>query len=422
METPEFLLEGARIIDPVRGIDSVGDVAIRDGHFVTPELLHSPKRINLAGKVLCPGFIDLHVHLRDPGQTHKEDIASGTRAAAAGGFTTVLAMPNTVPAIDTPEAVRDVMDRAAGCPAHVLQAGALTYGREGIDPTSLQELKEAGAPAFSDDGSTTQSAGIMRHAMLWAAALNIPVIDHCEDTSLSKPGLMHEGAVSRELHLPGQPRSAEELIVARDIMLAKETGCHVHLQHLSSAGSVEMLRNARKQGLPVTGEVTPHHLFLTDEACRTFGTNAKMAPPLREESDRQALIDALRDGTITAIATDHAPHTAAEKANGWFKAPFGIVGIEAVVPLCLTELYHTGILSLSNLVALFTKGPREILHLQIGSLSFGAPADLTVLDLDARHILQVANFKSQGKNCPYDGWKCHGAVHSTFLNGIEQII
>lgn len=401
----EFLYINARVVDPVRGIDEVREVAVKDMLFADPGQLSAPCVIDMTGKVLCPGFTDVHVHLREPGQTHKEDIASGTAAAANGGFTSVLAMPNTTPAVDNMETVRSILDRAKGMPARVWQSICITKGRLGLELVDMEALD---APAFTDDGSTTQNEELMRAAMTIAARRGIPVIDHCENTALSKPGVMHRGRISEELGLPGQPREAEESIVERDIRLAAETGCRVHLQHLSSAGSIELLRQARKAGIPVSGEATPHHLFLTDEACRKYGTNAKMAPPLREESDRQALLEGVADGTISIIATDHAPHTAEEKAAGWTKAPFGIVGIETVVPLCLTGLYHSGLISLSHLVSLFTSGPRELLNLPIGSMAPGEPADMTVLDLETKFKIDVNEFKSRGHNCPYDGWECHG--------------
>lgn len=408
----EILYRNGRVVDPVNGIDRLGDVAIKDGVFVSAADLSNPDVVDMTGKVLCPGFVDVHVHLRDPGQTHKENLATGTAAAANGGFTSILAMPNTLPAVDSVAIYEDICRRASGSPVHVLQSACITKGRAGIEMADLRALAAAGIPAFSDDGSTTQNTVVMEDAMSLAAELGVPVIDHCENTSLSKPGVMHEGKVSARLGLPGQPRAAEESIVARDIELARKTGCRVHLQHLSSAGSIAMLRQAIQEGLPVSGEATPHHLFLTDEACEKYGTNAKMAPPLREEADCLALIEALQDGTISVIATDHAPHTADEKATGWHKAPFGIVGIEAAVPLCLTGLYHKGILSLTQLVSLFTLGPRKLLNLPIGSMNIGERADITVLDLNAEFSINVNEFKSMGRNCPYDGWKCKGSAKS----------
>jgi len=327
-------------------------------------------------------------------------------------------MPNTTPAIDTAERVQAVRQAAAERGAvHVLQAGALTLGRAGKELADYASMQVAGAPVLTDDGSTPQDSAVMRAAMQAAAALRLPVVDHCEDAGLSKPGVMHAGAMAALMQLPGQPRAAEEAIVTRDIALARETGCRVHLQHLSTAGAVQELRAARQEGLPVSGEVTPHHLFLTDAAAAVYGVNAKMAPPLREESDRQALLAGVLDGTITCIATDHAPHTRAEKAAGWLEAPFGIVGLEAAVPLCPTGLYHTGFLSLSRLVSLFTQGPRELLGLPVGAMTIGAAADVTVLDLDAPHRLKVAEFVSRSHNCPYDGWACRGKVVGVFVEG-----
>ncbi len=414
----QVVLTGGRVVDPSEGVDEIRDIGICNGRIVPPETIPNAKRESMAGKVIAPGFIDVHVHLREPGQTHKEDIATGTAAAAAGGFTTVVAMPNTVPAMDTAERVAEFMELVARkANVRVLPAGAITMGRQGEIATNVRELVQAGCPVLSDDGSTPQKSGLMRSIMQAAAEAGVPVVDHCEDVSLSKPGVLHDGNVAKKLGLPGQPRSAEEVIVARDLILAKETGCHLHLQHLSCAGSVEMIRNAKKEGVKVTAEATPHHLFLTDEACLKFGTNAKMAPPLREESDRLALIEGVKDGTIDMIATDHAPHTDEEKAQGWQKAPFGIVGIETVVPLCLTHLYHAGLLDLSHLISLFTTGPAKLLAVfckkigqPLGSLAVGSTGGVTVLDLEAEHTIDVRLFKSKSRNCPYNGMVCKGKV------------
>jgi len=410
----EVIFTNARVVDPVSGIDGKIDIGVRNGVFAPPETLRSPRKVDLTGKVLCPGFTDVHVHLRYPGQTHKEDIASATAAAANGGFTSVLAMPNTAPAVDSQAIIQDILERSRSMPARVWQSCCITKGRLGKELADIEHIE---APAFTDDGSTPQDENLMRRAMEITAKRCIPIIDHCENTSISKPGVMHEGVVSRELGLPGQPREAEESIVRRDIRLASETGCRVHLQHLSSAGSVAMLRDARRQGIDISGEATPHHLFLTDEACRIHGVNAKMAPPLREESDRLALIEGLRDGTISMIATDHAPHTAEEKAAGWLKAPFGIVGIEAVIPLCLTRLYHEGILTLLQFVSLFTCGPRALLNLPIGSMQPGEPADMTILDINIPNTIDVSSFRSRGRNCPYDGLRCYGKPVATIVGG-----
>ena len=412
------ILAGGRVVDPSRNIDKIQDIGICNGMIVPPETIPDAKREDMSGKVVAPGFIDVHVHLREPGQTYKEDIDTGTAAAAAGGFTTVVSMPNTVPAMDTAERVAEFMELVAQkANVRVLPAGAITIGRKGEVAANVEELVQAGCPVLSDDGSTPQSAGLMRSIMHVAAEIGVPIVDHCEDFSLSKPGVLHDGKVARKLGLPGQPRSAEEVIVARDLILAKETGCHLHLQHLSSKGSVELLRQAKQEGLNVTAEVTPHHLFLTDDACLGFGANAKMAPPLREEEDRQALIEALKDGTIDMIATDHAPHSAEEKAMGWDKAPFGIIGLETAVPLCLTYLYQANILNLGELVSKFTVGPAKLLASfcskvgqKLGTLEEGSTGGVTILDLNASYVIDVQSFKSKSRNCPYDGMVCRGGV------------
>jgi dihydroorotase len=415
----EYLLAGARLIDPAFDRNEIGVLAIRGDRLVAPDSLSSDAiRLDLRGKVVAPGFLDLHVHLREPGQTWKEDIVSGSKAAACGGFTAVLAMPNTAPPIDSVAAFRELNSRLPGrANIEVLQSVALTVGRKGEQLTDIRALKAAGVVALTDDGSTPQDENLMRQAMLLAHECGLPVIDHCEEVSLSKLAIMHEGKVSRRLGLSGQPRLAEERIVERDIRLCRETGCRVHLQHLSSGGSVELLRQARAEGLPISGEVTPHHLFLIDQAIEKHGSNAKMAPPLREESDRQALLAALCDGTISVIATDHAPHSKEEKAQDISKAPFGIIGIEAVVPLCLTLLYHKGLLSLSELVKRLSNAPRELLGLPLVTLTPGATANLTILEPDHEFILDTAKFHSKSLNCPYQGFPCKGKVYAVCYQG-----
>ena len=412
----DFLYRGARVIDPVNGVDEIRDIAVSNGLFAKEEELVEPTIIDLSGKVLCPGFTDVHVHLRDPGQLHKETLETGTAAAANGGFTAILAMPNTIPAMDSPDRIAEIMQMATSAPVRVYQSACLTKGRDGLEMADLDALAKSGAPAFTDDGSTPQQAGLMRKIMAKAASINMPVIDHCEDKSLSAGGVMHAGDCAKRLGFKGQPRSAEELIVARDIMLAAETGCRVHLQHLSSKGSVDMLRRARKMGIPVSGEATPHHLLLTDRAVESFGANAKMSPPLREEEDRQALIEAICDGTISMVATDHAPHTQQEKAQGMETAPFGIVGIEVAISLCIAELYGKGIITLEKLASLFTAGPRELLHLPLGAMNYGEKADMTLLDLEQNFTVNTSDFLSKGRNCPYQGWRGKGKACS-ILNG-----
>ncbi len=415
----EYLFSGARILAPARAFDAVADLAVKDGVIVAPaELSSRAKKIDLKGKLIAPGFFDMHVHLREPGQTHKEDIASGTRAAAAGGFTGLLAMPNTDPPISSVEDFlqqQKLLAQKALIP--VLQCVSLTQGREGKALNELMALRQAGVKALSDDGGTPQDEELMRRAMLAAKEAGLPIIDHCEDYSLSRPGVMHEGAVSRRLGLPGQPRLAEKRMVQRDIRLCRETGCRVHLQHLSSAGSVKMLRQARQEGLPISGEVMPHHLLFTDQDVEKYGVNAKMAPPLREESDRQALLEALCEGSISVLATDHAPHSQAEKALGMLKAPFGITGLEQAVALCLTLLYHSGKISLAELIKRFSCAPREILQMPQLSLEIGETAELTIIDLEQKHQLSLQNSCSKARNCPYEGMSCKGKPWAVFSQG-----
>jgi dihydroorotase len=413
-----LILRGGRVIDPANGIDEVRDVAVADGIIVPAEQLTDARVIDLAGLVVAPGFIDMHVHLRDPGQTHKEDIASGTRAAAAGGFSTVVAMPNTAPPIDSAERLAEVQDRIRQhAVVRVLQAAALSSAQQGQVPTDYAALKRQGTVMLTDDGHFADDSLLMLQAMRAAAAEGLVIADHCEDERLCAGGVLHYGAVARQMGLPGKVRSSEDVAVARDILLAMETGAHVHIQHVSSAGTVELLRFARNRGARVSAEVTPHHLSLTDSACIEYGTNAKMNPPLREESDRLALVAAVKDGTIEAIATDHAPHTDEEKAVPFANAPSGIVGLEAAVPVCLTQLYHRDGMPLSDLVARFTSGPRRILGIDAGTLSVGAAADITVLDINRKHTLQMAAFKSKSRNCPYDNWPCQGKAAAVMVAG-----
>lgn len=413
-----LILRGARVVDPNSGTDEIRDLAVADGCFTDPERVAGVHVLDLGGLVATPGFIDLHVHLRDPGQTWKEDVTTGTRAAAAGGFTTVVAMPNTTPPIDSPSILRETLDRfRQSAVVRVLQTAAITLGRQGRVLSDAAALKAAGAPALTDDGRAVPNAGLLRAAMFAAKHAGLPILEHCEDLSVVGNGVLHDGEAAQRLGLPGTPTVSEELTVARDILLARETGCPLHIQHVSSAGTIERIREARAQGVPVTAEVAPHHLLLTDAACLKFGANARMNPPLRTEADRRALIEGLCDGTFDAIATDHAPHSAEEKDRSFPEAPAGIIGLEAAVPLCLTEFVHTGTIELSKLVARFTSGPRRVLGLKQGVLQPGSPADLTVFDLNAEFALDVAKFHSRSRNCPYHGRRCRGRVVATMVGG-----
>ncbi|MCK5804319.1 MAG: dihydroorotase [Lentisphaeria bacterium] len=412
------ILRGGRLIDPVNGIDEIRDVAFRDGVMAPPESAGGAEILDVSGLVIAPGFVDLHVHLRDPGQTHKEDMGTCTLAAVHGGFTTVLGMPNTRPPADCPEVVADILERAvAQAHCQVLQTGALSVGRWGKELTDYAALKAAGATVLTDDGSCIQDAALMLQALQRAKACGLPVIEHCEDDAVCAGGVMHHGTVSERLGLPGQRYATEDLIVARDAVLSAEADWPIHVQHISTAGAVEMVRRAQARGIRMTAEAAPHHILLTDEAVEKYGTNAKMNPPLREETDRLAILEGLRDGTITAIATDHAPHTAEEKAAGMETAPAGIIGLEAVVPLCLTALVHGGVLTLPQFISTLTRGPREVLGLPVGSLETGAVADLVLLDVDHEHELCVADFHSRSLNCPYDGWSCRGRAVGTLFHG-----
>jgi len=412
-----MILRGGRVIDPVNGLDEVRDVAIVDGR-VAAEAAPGAPVVDVAGLVVCPGFIDLHVHLREPGQTHKEDIASGTQAAAAGGFTTVVAMPNTNPPVDRPEILEQVLSaaRERAC-VRVLQTGALSQGRAGKALSDARALAAAGAVALTDDGTCLQDAGLMLEAVRRAAEVGLPVIDHCEDDSVARHGAMNAGDFAQRLGVSGQPGLAEDLVVCRNILICRETGWPIHIQHISTAFSVAMVRAAQRHGLPVTAEASPHHLCLTEACCVLHGPNAKMNPPLRTEADRQAVVAGVADGTIGVIATDHAPHATEEKAAGMERAPAGIVGLEAAVALCLTELVHGGSMALPDVVARFTRGPRDVLHLEAGTLTPGAAADVTLLDPSAQHVLHPTQFYSRSRNCPYEGRLCRGRVAGTIVDG-----
>ncbi|OGV70199.1 MAG: hypothetical protein A3K19_16470 [Lentisphaerae bacterium RIFOXYB12_FULL_65_16] len=418
MANPSYILRGALVIDPSNGVHEVRDIAVCHGRIVPVSAAHGAAVVELPGLVLTPGLIDLHTHLREPGQSDKETIASGTRAAAAGGYTTVVAMPNTQPPIDTCERLAEVLERVRrNAVVRVLQTAALSRDRKGRELTDARALAGAGAGALTDDGSCIQDESLMRRALEQARAAGLPVIDHCEDETLAASGVMHPGVVARELGLAGKSAASEEVVVARNGRLALETGWPVHMQHLSSAGSVNEVRQALSRGAPVSAEVTPHNLALTEEACRTCGTNAKMNPPLRTEADRQALIAGLQDGTIGVIATDHAPHTQAEKARDFATAPFGVIGLESAVPVCLTLLYHSGILGLSQLVSKLTLGPKQVLGLSQGSLECGAPADITILDMNREFVLDASQFRSLARNCPFHGWNCRGKAVATMVAG-----
>ncbi|ANB61250.1 dihydroorotase [Anoxybacteroides amylolyticum] len=374
--------------------------------------------IDVAGQLLAPGFIDLHVHLREPGGEHKETIATGTLAAAKGGFTTVAAMPNTRPVPDTKEQMDWLVERICQT-AHVnvLPYAAITIRQLGKEQTDFAALKEAGAFAFTDDGVGVQNAHMMYEAMKQAAALDMAIVAHCEEESLTYKGCVHDGMFAKKHGLRGIPSVAESVHIARDVLLAEATGCHYHVCHISTKESVRVVREAKRAGIRVTAEVTPHHLLLCDEDIPGLDANFKMNPPLRSKEDREALIEGLLDGTIDFIATDHAPHTEAEKQEGMELAPFGIVGLETAFPLLYTHFVETNICTLKQLIDWLTKKPSEAFQLNQGTLAVGAKADITIIDLQAEQMIDPATFASKGKNTPFAGWTCKGWPTMTVVNG-----
>jgi dihydroorotase len=420
--TRPTLLRGGRVIDPARGLDQPADVLIQDGTIEAVEPgLAAPEGADVrdvAGRVVAPGLVDLHVHLREPGNEDEETIATGARAAAAGGFTAVCAMPNTDPVTDNQAAVGFIVRQSLRADfARVYPIGAISVGQRGERLAEFGEMVGAGAVAVSDDGRPVVSGHLMRTALEYARTFGIPVADHCEEPTLAAGGAMHEGLVSARLGLKGIPAAAEEIMVARDLLLAELTGGHVHLCHMSTRGSVDLIRRAKERGVTVTAEVTPHHFSLTDQACEGYDTNAKMNPPLREAADVAALRAALHDGTIDCIASDHAPHAYDEKEAAFDDAPFGIVGLETAFAVAHTELVLGGVLSLPELLQRMSTAPCRAFHLPGGSLAPGAPADVCVLDLASRWRVAAADFRSKSRNTPFAGRELTGRAVLTLVGG-----
>lgn len=416
-----LLIKGGRVIDPASKLDDVRDILIADGKIAAMD-----KKIEKAGaeifdasgRIVAPGFIDLHVHLREPGGEKAETIATGTRAAAAGGFTAVCAMPNTNPVNDNAAVTASILSRARETGAvTVYPIGAASAGSEGEELASFAAMQRAGIVAVSDDGRPIANAGLMRGVMEYCRTLGLPVIDHCEEPSLLGDGVMHEGAQSARLGLRGIPAACEEIPVARNCILAQEVGAHVHIAHLSTQGALETVRLAKKRGVPVTCEVTPHHFTLVDEDIREYQTSFKMNPPLRSCEDRDALIEGLADGTVDAIATDHAPHHPVTKEVEFDLAPFGAIGLETALALALDRLVHTGKLSLTRLVELFSTNPAKILGLERGKIAVGRTADLTIFDSNYEWTYRVEQSESKSRNSPFDGWKFRGAPIATMVAG-----
>jgi dihydroorotase len=421
----KLLIKGGRIIDPSQGMDKAADLLIEDGRVKSIGSSQSDADAEIfdaSGLIVAPGFIDLHVHLREPGEEYKETIASGAEAAVRGGFTSVCAMPNTKPVNDNASVTRYIIEKAREAEfARVYPIGAITRGSEGEELAEMAEMKEAGAVAVSDDGRPVMNSQVMRHAMEYARDHGLVIVDHCQDAQLSAGGVMNEGRYSTLLGLKGMSRAAEDSHVARDIMLAELTGARVHIAHISTAGAVEMMRRAKSAGLAVTCEVAPHHLALTDEAVINFDTNTKMNPPLRSESDRAALIEAARDGTIDAIATDHAPHHEDEKMLEYDRAPFGVVGLETALGIALSTLHNAAGISLYRVIEMLTTGPARALSLQGGTLADGAPADITIFDPKREWIVDPKSFRSKSRNTPFAGWQLPGAVAAVFVAGRKAL-
>ena len=415
------MIQGGRIIDPSQQIDRTADLLIEDGLLKSIDDSISIEGVEIfdaAGLIVAPGFIDLHVHLREPGEEYKETIASGVAAAVAGGFTSICAMPNTMPVNDNASVTRFIIDKAreAGL-ARVYPVGAITRESKGEELAEMAEMKAAGAVAVSDDGRPVMNNQVMRHALEYARDHGLVVVDHCQDLNLAAGGVMHEGRYSTLLGLRGMSGTAEESHVARDIMLAELTGARIHIAHLSTAGSVEMVRRAKQKGVAVTCEVTPHHLALTDAAVVGFDTNTKMSPPLRSETDRAALIEGVLDGTIDAIATDHAPHHADEKMLDYDHAPSGVVGLETALGVALTVLNQTHGVPLARVIEMLTTGPARAFSLPGGALAAGSLADITVFDAAGEWTVDPQHFKSKGRNTPFAGWKLRGRVVETLIAG-----
>jgi len=418
------LIKGGQVIDPGR-LNQIADLLLEDGKIQAIDAnLHgaldhseSVKIIDATGLVVCPGFIDLHVHFREPGFEYKETIATGMASAVAGGFTTVCCMPNTNPVNDSQSITEFILRQAKNAnKARLFPIGAITKGSRGEELAEIGELREAGCVAISDDGLPVMNSLVMRRAMEYAKAFDLPVVDHCEDAHLSAGGSMNEGFVSTELGVPGIPNAAEEVMVARNIFLAELTQSRLHLPHVSTIGSVRLLRDAKARGVPVTAEACPHHFTLTDEAVRSFSTDAKMNPPLRTESDIQAIKEALKDGSIDIIATDHVPHAVHEKQRQFDNAPFGIIGLETALPLTL-NLVEEGVITLEQAVAKLTCEPARAFHLPHGTLAMNSDADLTVFDPKKSWTLDVHHLHSKSRNTPFMGWTLKGKVVKTFVGG-----
>ncbi len=418
-----LLIRNGTLIDPSQSLESRRDLLIRNGRVAAIDEKISADGVetfDASALVVAPGFIDLHVHLREPGFEYKETIESGARAAVAGGFTSVCCMPNTEPVNDNSSVTSFILEQGRAAKlANIFPVGAITVGSKGEQLAEIGEMKTAGIVAVSDDGKPVTDSGIMRRAMEYASDFDLPVVDHCEDCCGATGWAMHEGDYSALMGLKGLPGAAEDLHVARDLMLAELTGARVHIAHISTARSVDLVRQAKQRGLPVTCEVAPHHFTLTDKDVFESGydTNFKMAPPLRSQADLEAVIEGLRDSTIDAIATDHAPHHANEKMLEFDRAPNGIIGLETAVALTLDRLVHRGVITLARMVELLSCNPAKVFKLDRGTLKIGAVADLTIFDPNQQVKVDASKFQSKSRNTPFDGWELKGAPAATIAGG-----
>jgi dihydroorotase len=414
-------IPNGRVIDPSQGLDEVAELWIRGEHVLglgpQPQLA-ATHTLDASGKIVCPGLIDMHVHLREPGREEDETIATGTAAALAGGVTSVACMPNTEPALDSQAAAEFIYlqaERAGN--ANVFPIGAVTKGRQGAELAEIGGLVEGGAVAFTDDGAPVASAEIMRRALEYCRMFDKAVLSHCEDLDLTRGGVMNEGFESMRLGLRGMPAAAEEVMVYRDIALAELTGGRLHILHVSTAGSVDLIRRARQRGVRVSGEACPHHFTLTDKCLRTFDSQFKMAPPLRTEADVHALIEGLKDGTLEVIATDHAPHAPEKKMRELDQAPNGIIGLETLLPVCVVSLIEPGHLTWPQLIEKLTINPARVLGIDRGTLRPGADADVTIIDPSGEWTIDPSRFKSKSRNSPFAGWKVRGRADTVILSG-----
>jgi len=416
------IIRNGRVIDPANKRDEIADLLIVDGKIMPLSQLSTlnpqPDEIDASDLIVCPGLIDMHVHLREPGFSHKETIESGARAAAAGGFTTIVCMPNTSPVADNPSTIAWIRNRAAGACVNVLPTGAISKGLAGEELAPIGSLAQAGVVAITDDGHCVQNHELMRRAVEYARMVGVPILDECRDYNLVGSGVVNEGRWSTLLGLPGWPAAGEEVIVMRNILLAELCDHHIHCLHLTTAGSVRLLREARARGVKISGEVCPHHIALTDEAIQSFDTNYKMNPPLRAQADVDALLEGIADGTLSILASDHAPHADFEKEVEFDAAPFGIIGLETELSLFLHLLVHKHRkIDIVRLIEMYTVEPAKLLKLDVGTLSVGASADVTLLDPDLEWTVRADEFQSASRNSPFNGWRLKGRAVRTIVGG-----